>query len=102
MIPIITFFLPFIRDLFLQHLQDGTWSTLEGCLTVVRDFTDVCYHSYFSVMDDLRLGPSNGKYYEIRLPSVYTSHLFLTSFFISEKKTTPRFSLCSEVLFVII
>ncbi|KAF3444526.1 hypothetical protein FNV43_RR14218 [Rhamnella rubrinervis] len=46
---------------------DGTWSTLEGCLTVVRDFMDVCYHSYFSVMDDLRLGPPNGKYYEIRL-----------------------------------
>lgn len=38
--------------------------TVKESFTVVRDFGDVCYHSYFSVMDDLRL--QGGKYYEIR------------------------------------
>lgn len=34
---------------------------------VVRDVNDVCFLSYFSVMDDLRQkGPPNAKYYEIR------------------------------------
>lgn len=34
---------------------------------VVRDVRDVCFYSYFSVMDDLReKGPPNRKYYEIR------------------------------------
>lgn len=34
---------------------------------VVKDVKDVCFHSYFSVMDDLRQkGPPTGKYYEIR------------------------------------
>lgn len=44
-------------------MQDGTWGTVEGSFTVIRDFMDVCYHSYFSIMDDLL---SEGKYYEIR------------------------------------
>lgn len=53
-------------------LQDGIWSTLKGSFTIIRDFLDVCYHSYFSIMDDLRRqGPSEGKYYEIR--SVFLS-----------------------------
>lgn len=34
--------------------QDGCWSTIEGSLNVVRDFTDFCFHSYFSFMDELR------------------------------------------------
>ena len=56
----------------LWHLQDGTVSTFAGCFTVVRDFKDVCVHSYFSIMSDLRKqGPPNGKYYEIRLAEFY-------------------------------
>lgn len=42
-------------------------STVKGSFTVVRDFRDVCYHTYFSVMDDLKSqGPPDAKYYEIR------------------------------------
>ncbi|RWR72118.1 hypothetical protein CKAN_00031900 [Cinnamomum micranthum f. kanehirae] len=53
---------------FIHCILDGTWSTVKGSFTVVRDFKDVCFHSYFSVMDDLRLQePSSGKPYEIRL-----------------------------------
>ncbi|KAJ4826270.1 hypothetical protein Tsubulata_018666 [Turnera subulata] len=53
----------------LYHcFYDGTWDTVKGSCTVVRDFQDVCYHSYLSVMEDLRRhGPQDGKYYEIRL-----------------------------------
>lgn len=47
---------------------DGTVSTVKGCFTVVRDFKDVCHHSYFAIMNDLReQGPPNGKSYEIRI-----------------------------------
>ncbi|KAK3002365.1 hypothetical protein RJ639_020320 [Escallonia herrerae] len=47
---------------------DGTWDTVQGSFTVIRDFGDVCFHSYFSIMHDLRhQGPPEGKYYEIRL-----------------------------------
>ncbi|KAL3624633.1 hypothetical protein CASFOL_031301 [Castilleja foliolosa] len=38
----------------ISNIQnDGCWSTLEGSCTVVRDFTDFCFHSYFSFMDEL-------------------------------------------------
>ncbi|XP_074274977.1 putative membrane protein At3g27390 [Silene latifolia] len=55
-------------DEFYHSIYDGTWSTVEGCFTVIRDFRDVCFHSYFSIMDDLRQrGPPDAKYYEIRI-----------------------------------
>ncbi|KAJ7970722.1 Steroid nuclear receptor, ligand-binding [Quillaja saponaria] len=53
---------------FFHCFYDGTWSTIKGSFTIVRDLRDVCFHSYFSVMDDLLLkGFPDGKYYEIRL-----------------------------------
>ncbi|KAF5746916.1 hypothetical protein HS088_TW06G01092 [Tripterygium wilfordii] len=52
----------------LHCFYDGTISTVKGSFTVVRDFGDVCYHSYFSILDDLRnQEPPDGKYLEIRL-----------------------------------
>ncbi|KAG7547951.1 hypothetical protein ISN44_As12g031550 [Arabidopsis suecica] len=33
---------------------DGSFSTIKGSCTVVTDFTDFCFHSYFSYMDELR------------------------------------------------
>ncbi|KAH6791023.1 transmembrane protein [Perilla frutescens var. frutescens] len=50
---------------FSHCISDGTWSAVEGSFTMIRDFSDVCYHSYFSIMDDLQ--HQEGKYYEIRL-----------------------------------
>ncbi|XP_012079556.1 uncharacterized membrane protein At3g27390 [Jatropha curcas] len=32
---------------------DGTWTCVWGACTVVRDFADFSFHSYFSVMDEL-------------------------------------------------
>lgn len=34
-------------------LTDGTWSNVWGACTIVRDFADFSFHSYFSVMDGL-------------------------------------------------
>ncbi|GAB4825345.1 hypothetical protein Ancab_008217 [Ancistrocladus abbreviatus] len=42
-----------ITGKFYHCLVDGCWSTLEGSCTVVRDFVDFCFHSYFSFMDEM-------------------------------------------------
>ncbi|GJN02537.1 hypothetical protein PR202_ga19899 [Eleusine coracana subsp. coracana] len=53
---------------FIHCFVDGTWSTITGSCTVVRDVKDLLFNSYFSIMDDLRLQkPPDGKPYEIRL-----------------------------------
>lgn len=65
-----------------SELQDGTWSTITGSCTVVRDVKDLLFHSYFSIMDDLHLQkPPDGEPYEIRSAScslfaVYISFTF--------------------------
>ncbi|GAB4847920.1 hypothetical protein Ancab_026980 [Ancistrocladus abbreviatus] len=55
------------QNKFFRCIYDGTWSTVMGCFTVIRDFRDFCFHSYFSLMDDLQRQWSHGKYYEIRV-----------------------------------
>ncbi|KAJ1271585.1 hypothetical protein BS78_06G138600 [Paspalum vaginatum] len=52
---------------FVHCFVDGTWSTITGSCTVVRDAKDLLFHSYFSIMDDLLQKPPDGKPYEIRL-----------------------------------
>ena len=55
------------RDLCFLGLQDGTWDTIKGCFTVIRDFGDFCSYSYISFMQDLRQRiPPNGEHYEIK------------------------------------
>ncbi|XWS40656.1 hypothetical protein CRYUN_Cryun17cG0014100 [Craigia yunnanensis] len=73
-------------NVFIHCFYDGTWSTIKRSFTVIRDFKDVCFHSYISFMEDLRLkGPSNGKYYDIRflylLPALIAAMLgFMVDF----------------------
>ncbi|XP_015971401.1 uncharacterized membrane protein At3g27390 [Arachis duranensis] len=56
------------EDKLFHCFVDGTWSTITRSCMVVKDVKDVCFHSYFSVMDDLQQkGPPDVKYYEIRL-----------------------------------
>ncbi|KAL3753130.1 hypothetical protein ACJRO7_000516 [Eucalyptus globulus] len=43
-----------VTDKLYHCFLDGLWSTVEGSCTVVRDFTDFCFHSFFSFMDELR------------------------------------------------
>ncbi|CAN8253759.1 unnamed protein product [Cochlearia groenlandica] len=52
---------------FFHCFYDGTWSTVERSFTVVRDFKDVCFHSYFSLMDEFKTCCPDSKYHEIRL-----------------------------------
>lgn len=42
------------RDKLYHCFSDGCKSTIMGACTLVRDFTDFCFHSYFSFMDDMR------------------------------------------------
>nr|XP_043630894.1 uncharacterized membrane protein At3g27390 [Erigeron canadensis] len=56
------------KDKCFHCFVDGCYSTLEGSCIVVRDFTDICFHSYFSFMDDLSEEmPSDEKPVDIRL-----------------------------------
>ncbi|XWS47285.1 hypothetical protein CRYUN_Cryun14cG0139400 [Craigia yunnanensis] len=46
---------------------DGCWSTIKGSCTVVEDFVDFCFHSYFSYMDELRESmPSDEKPMDVK------------------------------------
>ncbi|KAH9312873.1 hypothetical protein KI387_027908 [Taxus chinensis] len=59
------------EDKFIHCFVDGTLSTVEGSCTVVRDFTDVCFHSYFSFMDELRdQPPKDGRPLDIKLSDI--------------------------------
>ncbi|XP_039131339.1 uncharacterized membrane protein At3g27390 isoform X2 [Dioscorea cayenensis subsp. rotundata] len=42
-----------VADKLYHCFIDGCWSSIRGGCTVVSDFLDVCFHSYFSYMDDL-------------------------------------------------
>lgn len=50
----------------LHCFYDGTWSTVKRSFIVVRDFKDVCFHSYFSFMDEIRKCSPDQNYHEIR------------------------------------
>lgn len=39
---------------FLHCIVDGTWDTIKGSCTVVRDFTDLCFHSYPLYLKEIR------------------------------------------------
>ncbi|XP_010502715.1 PREDICTED: uncharacterized membrane protein At3g27390 [Camelina sativa] len=52
---------------FLHCFYDGTWSVIQRSFTVVCDFKDVCFHSYFSLMDEFKQCCPDRTLYEIRL-----------------------------------
>jgi hypothetical protein len=52
-------------------MQDGTYTTLKGSCTVVRDFTDFTFHSYFDLIDEFRTGELKGaKPFDIKLVEI--------------------------------
>lgn len=56
------------QDKFVHCFTDGIWDTVKGSCTVVRDFTDCCYHSYFSYLEDFSQEPLESfQPYEIKL-----------------------------------
>jgi hypothetical protein len=46
--------------------QDGTWGTIKGSCTVVRDFADLCFHSYPVYLKELRQSSQNREPHSIR------------------------------------
>ncbi|RYR78855.1 hypothetical protein Ahy_A01g003715 isoform B [Arachis hypogaea] len=52
---------------FLHCLVDGTLGTIKGSCTVVRDFADMCYHSYPSYLKEIRESPSSNECLRLRL-----------------------------------
>lgn len=51
---------------FYHCIVDGTWGTIKGSCTVVRDFADLCYHSYPLYMKELRESPSSDELQPLR------------------------------------
>ncbi|XP_024978521.1 uncharacterized membrane protein At3g27390 [Cynara cardunculus var. scolymus] len=51
---------------FFHSLVDGTWGTIKGSCTVVRDFADICYHSYPLYLKELRESPSSDELRTLR------------------------------------
>ncbi|XP_072989784.1 uncharacterized membrane protein At3g27390-like isoform X3 [Typha latifolia] len=55
---------------FLHCFVDGTWGTIKGSCTVVRDFADISYHSYPLYLKELRESSSDHQPHSIRLRDV--------------------------------
>ncbi|KAJ1271247.1 hypothetical protein BS78_06G114400 [Paspalum vaginatum] len=56
---------------FVHGIVDGTWGTIKGSCTVVRDFADICFHSYPVYLKELREKSSqNREPHSIRLLDV--------------------------------
>ncbi|XP_058097092.1 uncharacterized membrane protein At3g27390-like isoform X3 [Magnolia sinica] len=55
---------------FLHCIVDGTWGTIKGSCTVVRDFGDICYHSYPQYLKELHEGSGSDETHSIRLIEV--------------------------------
>lgn len=52
---------------FVHSIVDGTWGTIKGSCTVVRDFADLCYHSFPLYLKEFREGTTGHHTYSIRL-----------------------------------
>ncbi|KAL6572938.1 hypothetical protein OROHE_002414 [Orobanche hederae] len=47
-------------------IVDGTWGTIKGSCTVVRDFADLCYHSYPIYLKELRENAASNELQPLR------------------------------------
>ncbi|KAL2551994.1 hypothetical protein Fot_05613 [Forsythia ovata] len=52
---------------FFHCIVDGTWGTIKGSCTVVRDFADMCFHSYPLYLKELREYPTSHELQPLRL-----------------------------------
>ncbi|XP_051140895.1 uncharacterized membrane protein At3g27390 [Andrographis paniculata] len=68
--PLISSFEAFRQDdeymKFYHCIVDGTLGTVKGSCTVVRDFADLCYHSYPSYLKELRHNPPSNELQTLR------------------------------------
>ncbi|KAK8687208.1 hypothetical protein V6N13_086036 [Hibiscus sabdariffa] len=52
---------------FFHCVVDGTWNTVKGSCTVVRDFFDLCFHSYPLYLKESRESPVSNQLQTLRL-----------------------------------
>ncbi|XP_022773953.1 uncharacterized membrane protein At3g27390-like [Durio zibethinus] len=52
---------------FFHCVVDGTWDTVKGSCTMVRDFADLCFHSYLLCLKELRESPIPNELQTLRL-----------------------------------
>ncbi|KAL3502604.1 hypothetical protein ACH5RR_037053 [Cinchona calisaya] len=65
-----------VKEKIFHCFADGCSSTIKGSCTVVRDFTDFCFHSYFSYMDELSEEvPKDEKLLDLKLSKLPSSVL---------------------------
>ncbi|XP_047064217.1 uncharacterized membrane protein At3g27390-like [Lolium rigidum] len=57
-------------DKFIHGIVDGTWGTIKGSCTVVRDFADMCFHSYPAYLEEFRQCSDDRQPHSIRLLDV--------------------------------
>ncbi|ONK60796.1 uncharacterized protein A4U43_C08F22700 [Asparagus officinalis] len=55
---------------FFHSIVDGTWGTIKGSCIVVRDFGDICYHSYPVYLKELRELSGDHESHSIRFGQV--------------------------------
>lgn len=55
---------------FVHGIVDGTWGTIKGSCTVVRDFADMCFHSYPVYLKEFRECSQDREPLSIRLLDV--------------------------------
>ncbi|XP_059457984.1 uncharacterized membrane protein At3g27390 [Corylus avellana] len=63
---------------FSHCIVDGTWGTIKGSCTVVRDFADICFHSYPLYLVELRESPASNELRTLRfihIPACITAGL---------------------------
>ncbi|XP_022740961.1 uncharacterized membrane protein At3g27390 isoform X6 [Durio zibethinus] len=51
---------------FFHCVVDGTWETVKGSSTAVRDFADLCFHSYLLYLKELRESPVSNELRTLR------------------------------------
>ncbi|XVE82776.1 hypothetical protein DITRI_Ditri16bG0032900 [Diplodiscus trichospermus] len=52
---------------FFHCVVDGTWETVKGSCTMVRDFADLCFHSYLLYLEELSQSPAPNELRTLRL-----------------------------------
>ncbi|XP_038691651.1 uncharacterized membrane protein At3g27390-like isoform X2 [Tripterygium wilfordii] len=55
---------------FIHCIVDGTWDTVKGSCTVVRDFADMCHSSYPQYLKELHESPASNELQPLRLVHV--------------------------------
>ncbi|KAL5705008.1 hypothetical protein ACHQM5_023360 [Ranunculus cassubicifolius] len=61
---------PGVQNKLVRTITDGTWSNVWGACTIVRDFADFSFHSYFSVTDEWLEAKDDEKPLEIKITQI--------------------------------